>query len=434
MPIKVQCACGKRLVAKDELAGKRTKCPVCGNVLEIPAAGHSGTSPTGSSGDAFPGGQAFPPAAYPGYPTQQPGMAVDPYAGMNPGFGGPGQAAAGDPYGMGAYGAQSFGGASFPGPQQGGAFMQPGAGFGGPPKGRKSGGLSTGAILGIVGLAVGLPCLGVGGCVVYVGVNAVGQARDAARRSQANAMQGPNSPVPYAPTTSFMNQAASAEEQAKNDAQLEEFARLLEEYGTLLATVTDAASLERASQRMQELALQINSKRLEVQLLPIRMSRAENQRVEQKFGARIKAAAERAKREDDRVLRLALQLPFDRSLLGGDDPLAPPGFDSGGLPPTPTGASPPGAPGFGPPGGIAPGTGVPPGTGGPRTGVPGAGVPGPGVPGPGVPGPGVPGAGRPGAGTGIPGTGVPTGVPGTGLPGGAPGTGPRPPGIPTGAP
>ena len=36
MPIEVSCGCGKRLRAKDELAGKRAKCPRCGKVLQIP--------------------------------------------------------------------------------------------------------------------------------------------------------------------------------------------------------------------------------------------------------------------------------------------------------------------------------------------------------------------------------------------------------------
>ena len=35
--MKVTCACGKKLVAGDHLAGKRTKCPHCGAVLTIPA-------------------------------------------------------------------------------------------------------------------------------------------------------------------------------------------------------------------------------------------------------------------------------------------------------------------------------------------------------------------------------------------------------------
>src|SRR5258708_17594739 len=37
MTIAVACECGKRLSAKDELAGKRVKCPACGQGLLIPA-------------------------------------------------------------------------------------------------------------------------------------------------------------------------------------------------------------------------------------------------------------------------------------------------------------------------------------------------------------------------------------------------------------
>ena len=39
MPIPVACACGAKFAAKDELAGKRVKCPKCSQPLTIPAAG-----------------------------------------------------------------------------------------------------------------------------------------------------------------------------------------------------------------------------------------------------------------------------------------------------------------------------------------------------------------------------------------------------------
>ena len=38
MAIKVACSCGKKLEVKDELAGRRGKCPACGKILMIPAA------------------------------------------------------------------------------------------------------------------------------------------------------------------------------------------------------------------------------------------------------------------------------------------------------------------------------------------------------------------------------------------------------------
>lgn len=39
MPIRVSCACGKLLTVKEEHAGKRTKCPGCGQFIMIPALG-----------------------------------------------------------------------------------------------------------------------------------------------------------------------------------------------------------------------------------------------------------------------------------------------------------------------------------------------------------------------------------------------------------
>ena len=36
MPIPVKCECGRSMKVKDELAGKRGKCPSCGTMLLIP--------------------------------------------------------------------------------------------------------------------------------------------------------------------------------------------------------------------------------------------------------------------------------------------------------------------------------------------------------------------------------------------------------------
>lgn len=41
MAIHVLCACGKKLAAREELAGKRAKCPQCGKTLLVPAAAAS---------------------------------------------------------------------------------------------------------------------------------------------------------------------------------------------------------------------------------------------------------------------------------------------------------------------------------------------------------------------------------------------------------
>jgi hypothetical protein len=38
MAINLSCDCGKKLAVKDEMAGKKVKCPGCGSVLTVPAA------------------------------------------------------------------------------------------------------------------------------------------------------------------------------------------------------------------------------------------------------------------------------------------------------------------------------------------------------------------------------------------------------------
>ena len=53
MPIQVACSCGQKFSAKDELAGKRAKCPKCGQPLVIgaPAKAEAASSdPLGGSG------------------------------------------------------------------------------------------------------------------------------------------------------------------------------------------------------------------------------------------------------------------------------------------------------------------------------------------------------------------------------------------------
>jgi hypothetical protein len=36
MPISLKCSCGQSLRAKDELAGKKAKCPACGSIQNVP--------------------------------------------------------------------------------------------------------------------------------------------------------------------------------------------------------------------------------------------------------------------------------------------------------------------------------------------------------------------------------------------------------------
>ena len=39
MPIKVQCACGRSMLVKDELAGKLARCPDCKQPVRVPGGG-----------------------------------------------------------------------------------------------------------------------------------------------------------------------------------------------------------------------------------------------------------------------------------------------------------------------------------------------------------------------------------------------------------
>jgi len=58
MPIAVRCACGKEYHFKDEYAGRRAKCPACGQVVRIPGARPPGTPmPRRPSREASPEGE-----------------------------------------------------------------------------------------------------------------------------------------------------------------------------------------------------------------------------------------------------------------------------------------------------------------------------------------------------------------------------------------
>jgi hypothetical protein len=60
MAIKVACtACGKRISAKDDLAGGRTKCPACGEAIEVPS--RVSAAPNRRS---IPTSPTLPPAAH----------------------------------------------------------------------------------------------------------------------------------------------------------------------------------------------------------------------------------------------------------------------------------------------------------------------------------------------------------------------------------
>jgi hypothetical protein len=50
MPIAFQCLCGAPLKAKEESAGKKTKCPQCGKVIDIPGGATKVTAAVVASG------------------------------------------------------------------------------------------------------------------------------------------------------------------------------------------------------------------------------------------------------------------------------------------------------------------------------------------------------------------------------------------------
>jgi hypothetical protein len=52
MPVAVSCTCGKSFHVKDELAGKKIKCPGCQAVVEVPAAGVAPAAPTPAAAPA----------------------------------------------------------------------------------------------------------------------------------------------------------------------------------------------------------------------------------------------------------------------------------------------------------------------------------------------------------------------------------------------
>ncbi|MCI0685227.1 MAG: zinc-ribbon domain-containing protein [Gemmataceae bacterium] len=80
MPILVACSCGKKLKVRDELVGKKVKCPACGGVLEVAAPVHEVVHEVVEEvveappprPARKPPGQASPPQALAGKPGKPP--------------------------------------------------------------------------------------------------------------------------------------------------------------------------------------------------------------------------------------------------------------------------------------------------------------------------------------------------------------------------
>lgn len=111
MPISVACACGKKFQAKDELAGKRVKCPGCGQPLLIPAPQAAKPQQAGAGAQA-----AKPPAAKKPAAKQAPQPELSPMLGddllgdlgsLEKAMNSPGL---GDPLGSSALGGPGLGG------------------------------------------------------------------------------------------------------------------------------------------------------------------------------------------------------------------------------------------------------------------------------------------------------------------------------------
>src|SRR3989337_345747 len=63
--IAITCFCGKTLKVKDELAGKRGKCPSCGEAIVVPSPRRARTDGTGKSPPAETPERAHPPSGRP---------------------------------------------------------------------------------------------------------------------------------------------------------------------------------------------------------------------------------------------------------------------------------------------------------------------------------------------------------------------------------
>jgi hypothetical protein len=52
MPVKVRCPCGKLVLAREQLIGKRIKCPGCAKIIQVPSAEDKPVEPAAAAADA----------------------------------------------------------------------------------------------------------------------------------------------------------------------------------------------------------------------------------------------------------------------------------------------------------------------------------------------------------------------------------------------
>ena len=144
------------------------------------------------------------------------------------------------------------------------------------------------------------------------------------------------------PATCACGQAFSARD---------ELASKLEAYANLLASIRDANSLQSNAEKIQTLAREVQSMQFDVQRINILATPTESQRLAAKYNSRMENASRRAKQEDDRVSRGAIQWQSDAILgrfkrpdFGTPPTSAPPGIPSPNVPRTPPTVPRPGFP------------------------------------------------------------------------------------------
>ena len=143
----------------------------------------------------------------------------------------------------------------------------------------------------------------------------------AAQNGEVKRLSGlPTASAPYTPPSfSPFGGAVDAATQAANDAYVEEYIQLLEDYANTAAKIRDLASAQAHGTRADELAREVNRRQLEVRLKLGSLPPAEDQRIGQKYRARLETAQKRVQEEDNRLLMLSGQLQIEAIQSSLDD-------------------------------------------------------------------------------------------------------------------